>query len=261
MVSVLAPVYDSLGDIAGLVEVASQDSPRSAGEREMTMRVAVCMPGCRGHACWPRRPCGELRRHPAPFPTYEHSARETEPPLFANSTVTGIYPFTTYLMPFKADGPKPKTYRAIFVENEYLKLTYIPEFGGRIFSLYDKLRRREVSTATTSSSPRPYNPRTSWPQSGLELTGPHDLHMLTLYGEPFWANQVVHRDDGSISLVLGELDPVYQMKVNLTATLHPGIAALEIGVFCYNAATPACRRCCGSTPPSRPHRRRASSIR
>ena len=58
--------------------------------------------------------------------------------------------------------------------------------------------------------------------------------MLTLYGEPFWANKIVRRVDGSITLVLGELDPVYQMKVNLSATLHPGIAALEIGVFCYN---------------------------
>ena len=137
-------------------------------------------------------------------------------------------------MPFQEGGPKPKTYRAIFVENEYLKLTYIPEFGGRVFSLYDKIRKREVFYRNDVIKPAPYNPRNSWPQSGLELTGPHDLHMLTLHGEPFWANKVVRRDDGSISLVLGELDPVYQMKVNLTATLHPGIAALEIGVFCYN---------------------------
>jgi tetratricopeptide (TPR) repeat protein len=168
------------------------------------------------------------------IPTYEPQGRETEPPLFANSTVTGLYPFTTYLAPFKPGGPEPRTYRAIFVENEYLKLTYIPEFGGRIFSLYDKLRNREVFYRNDVIKPSHYNPRNSWPQSGLELTGPHDLHMLTLHGEPFWANQIVRKGDGSVSLVLGELDPVYQMKVNLTATLHPGIAALEIGVFCYN---------------------------
>ena len=167
-------------------------------------------------------------------PTYDHSGRESEPPLFSNSTVTGMYPFTTYLMPFKPDSPQPRTYRAIFVENEYLKLTYIPEFGGRIFSLYDKLRGREIFYRNDVIKPAPYNPRLSWPQSGLELTGPHDLHMLTLHGEPFWANQIVRRDDGAVSLVLGEIDPVYGMKVNLTATLHPGIAALEIGVSCYN---------------------------
>ncbi len=167
------------------------------------------------------------------IPTYEPAAREIEPPLFANSTLTGMYPFTTYVLPFKG-GPEPKTYRAIFVENEYLKLSYIPEFGGRIFSVYDKLRQREMFYRNDVIKPAPYNPRNSWPQSGLELTGPHDLHMLTLHSEPFWANRIVRADDGSISLVLAELDPVYGMKVNLSATLHPGVAALEIGVFCYN---------------------------
>jgi tetratricopeptide (TPR) repeat protein len=168
------------------------------------------------------------------IPTYEHSGREMEPPLFGNSTVTGMYPFTTYLMPFKADGPKPRVYKAIFVENEYLKLTYIPEFGDHIFSLYDKIRQREVLYRNDVIKPAPYNPRNSWPQSGLELTGPHDLHTLTLNGEPFWANRILRNADGSVSLVLGETDPVYGMEVNLTATLHPGVAALEIGVKCYN---------------------------
>lgn len=168
-------------------------------------------------------------------PTYEPGGRETEPPLFADSTLTGLYPFTTYLQPFQPDGPKPKTYKAVFVENEYLKLTHLPELGGRVFSLYDKVRRREVLYRNDVIKPAHYNPRMSWVQSGLELTGPHDLHMLTLHGEPFWSHTVVRHADGSISLVLGTIDPVYHMKVNLTATLHPGVAALEISVFCYNA--------------------------
>ena len=184
---------------------------------------------------------GVIEREPAvrtyegtvTIPTYEHSSRETEPPLFASSSMTGMYPFTTYVMPFKP-GPNPKDYHAIFVENEYLKLTYIPEFGGRIFSVYDKLRKREMLYRNDVIKPAPYNPRNSWPQSGMELTGPHDMHMLTLYGEPFWANRIVHGEDGGISLVLGEIDPVYGMNVDLTATLHPGIAAMQITVFCYN---------------------------
>jgi tetratricopeptide (TPR) repeat protein len=168
------------------------------------------------------------------IPTYEHSARELEPALFPKSTVTGMYPFTTYLLPFKADGPLPHTYAVIYVENEYLKLTYIPEFGGRIFSLYDKIRGREVFYRNDVIKPAPYNPRNSWPQSGLELTGPHDLHMLTLHSEPYWSNVVVRNPDGSVTLALGETDPVYGMEVQLSATLHPGVAALEIGVRCYN---------------------------
>ena len=167
------------------------------------------------------------------IPTYEHIGRELEPPLFANSTVTGMYPFTTYLPAYKP-GPNPQTYHAIFLENEYLKLTYIPDFGDRIFSVYDKLRSREMLYRNDVIKPAPYNPRDSWPQSGMELTGPHDLHTLTLHSEPYWANKIVRHEDGSIALALGEIDPVYGMQVNLTVTLHPGISALEISVFCYN---------------------------
>jgi hypothetical protein len=75
----------------------------------------------------------------------------------------------------------------------------------------------------------------SWPQSGLELTGPHDVHMLALHGEPFWSHRIVPRESGAVSLALGETDPIYQMEVTLSAMLHPGVAALEIGVFCYKS--------------------------
>ena len=168
------------------------------------------------------------------IPTYEHTGREMEPPLFPDSTVKGLYPFPSYLPAYEEGSPKPVTYKSIVVENEYLKLTYLPDLGGRFFSLYDKVRKREVFYRNDVIKPAMFNPRISWTTSGIELTGPYDAHMLTLHGEPYWAHTIVHDADGGVSLVLSENDPVYHMKVNLTATLHPGIAAMEIGVFCYN---------------------------
>ena len=44
----------------------------------------------------------------------------------------------------------------------------------------------------------------------------------------------MRHSDGSVALVLGEIDPVYHMRVTLTATLYPGVAAMQISVFCYN---------------------------
>jgi len=168
------------------------------------------------------------------IPTYEHNGRELEPPLFPASTVTGLYPFTSYLPAYQDGDPKPKSYPTILVENEYLKLTYIPELGGRFFSLYDKVRNREVFYRNDVIKPAMFNARNSWSTSGIEVTGPYDAHMLTLHGEPYWSHTVVRHPDRSVSLVLGEYDPVFHMKVNLTATLYPGIAAMQIEVFCYN---------------------------
>lgn len=169
------------------------------------------------------------------IPTYDHPRRDLQPPLFDGHSGGGMYPFTTYLTGWRDGDPKPQTYKTVELENEYLKLTYVPEFGGRIFSVYDKVRHREMFYRNDVIKPAHYNPRGSWQQSGMELTGPHDLHMLTLHGEPFWSNRVLRSAGGSASLYIGQSDPVYHMKVNLVATLHPGVAAIDIAVFCYNA--------------------------
>ncbi len=168
------------------------------------------------------------------IPTYEFSGRQLQPPLFKNSTIRGKYPFAAFIRPFKPGGPQPVTYRAIFLENEYLKLTYLPEFGGRFFSLYDKITGREMFYRNDVIKPAGYNMKDSFPLFGIELTGPYDTHAITLKGEPLWFNKIVHHQDGSAELVLGTIDPVYRMKVNFSARLYPGLAAMELKVFCYN---------------------------
>jgi len=168
------------------------------------------------------------------MPTYVPVGREMEPSLFHNSSVIGLYPFPSFLTTFTADSPVQKSYKTVVIENEYVKLTYLPDFGGRFFSLYDKVHKKEAFYRNDIVKPTMFNPRQSWSLFGLELTGPYDAHTLTLNGEPFWSNTVVRNNDGSVSLVLGEIDPIYHMKVNLTATLYPGVAAMQISVFCYN---------------------------
>jgi len=168
------------------------------------------------------------------MPTYQSPGRDMNPPLFSNSALIGLYPFTTYKMPFKAGGPAPQKYPAVFVENEYLKLTYIPEFGGRFFSLYDKLRKKQVFYYNDVIKPADYTSRDNFPLFGIELTGPFDAHSRTLHGEPYWSHTILRHKDGSVSLVLAETDPVYHMDVTFTATLYPGVAAMKTSVFCYN---------------------------
>jgi tetratricopeptide (TPR) repeat protein len=166
--------------------------------------------------------------------TYEQVGRYMQPPLFADSTLDGIYPFTTYKREFKEGSPLKEKYHAIFVESEYFKLTYIPELGGRFMELYDKVHQRETFYHNDVIKPTYFNPRFDWPQEGIELTGPFDEHSLTWHGEPYWSHIVTRHKDGSVSVLLGELDPIYQMEVTFTATLDPGVDALEISAFCYN---------------------------
>ena len=168
------------------------------------------------------------------LPTYEQVGRYVQPPLFADSALAGLYPFTTFKRQFKEGTPFPEKYHAIFVDSQYFKLTYIPELGGRFFSLYDKVHQRETFYRNDVIKPTQFNSRFTWPQSGIELTGPYDEHSLTWHGEPYWSHLVLRHKDGSVSVLLGELDPIYQMDVTFTATLYPDVDALEIGTFCYN---------------------------
>ncbi|MEO6829314.1 MAG: DUF5107 domain-containing protein, partial [Acidobacteriaceae bacterium] len=168
------------------------------------------------------------------IPTYQSPGRNMNPPLFSNSNLVGLYPFTTYQMPYKPGGPVPEKYPAVFVENAYLKLTYIPELGGRFFRLYDKLQHRDVFYHNDVIKPADYTKRYNFPLTGIELTGPFDAHSRTLHGEPYWSHTIIHHKDGSVSVVLAETDPIYHMNVTFTATLYPGVAAMETSVFCYN---------------------------
>ncbi|MFH1070058.1 MAG: DUF5107 domain-containing protein, partial [Candidatus Glassbacteria bacterium] len=167
-------------------------------------------------------------------PAYEFSGRELEPPLFESSTVEGTYPYPNFLRPYKPGGPVPQSCRAIFVENEYLRLTVIPALGGRIFSLYDKVNGREVFYKNDVLKFSSVNPRSAWLVGNLEITGPYDHHTLTLKGEPFWFDKVLRHPDGSVSVVLSQIDPFYRMKVNFSVRLYPGLAAMQVTIFCYN---------------------------
>ncbi|MEA2062806.1 MAG: DUF5107 domain-containing protein, partial [Gemmatimonadota bacterium] len=168
------------------------------------------------------------------LPSYEFSSRELEPVLFNSSNIREKYPFPPFKRPYKKGGPRPAEYKAIFLENEYLKLTVVPDFGGRVYSLYDKVNRREVFYKNDVLKFSGVNSKGNWPVGNIELTGPYDEHMLTMYGEPLWFNRVLEHEDGSASIVMSNIDPYYRMKVNFIARLVPGLAAMEITVYCYN---------------------------
>ncbi len=168
------------------------------------------------------------------IPAYEFRARELEPPLFEHSTVDGTYPYPQFLRPYKKSSPQVRSFRSIVVENEYLRMTIIPEHGGRVYSLYDKVNEHEVFYKNDVLKWSGANPRRGWLVGNIEITGPYDHHTLTINGEPFWFDRVIRNDDGSVSVVLSSIDPFFRMKVNLVARLVPGLAAMELSVFCYN---------------------------
>jgi len=163
------------------------------------------------------------------LPTYDLPERGPSPPFFSR----GLYPYASYRLSSRSSAPRPVTYHAIFLENEYLKLTFVPELGGRIWAAYDKIRGREFFYRTAAVKPTPYNQRNTWPAGNLELYGPYDTHMITWPGEP-WVAATRRNTDGGATVILSHVDHIFRDKIWLSVTLQPGQARVRLDIRLYN---------------------------
>ncbi len=167
------------------------------------------------------------------IPTYTFGRSEIVAPLFKPLENMGHYPYTILDWDSRARKPVPVQYDSLVLENEYLRVEFLPELGGRIWSAYDKIARRELFYRTTVIKPGRYNQRGGWPVGNLELYGPFDAHMLTWPGEP-WAWALRRHDDGSAAVVLSHIDHFFRDKISLEVTLRPGRAFLETTIRLRN---------------------------
>jgi len=67
------------------------------------------------------------------LPTYMLLGENRNPVFHSQYGVAHIYPYT--LQDEIASKPTEVTYRALILENKYLRVTVLPELGGRVYSL------------------------------------------------------------------------------------------------------------------------------
>ena len=74
------------------------------------------------------------------LPTYEAGPAEPNPIFYAGRAYQGakgpVYPYP--LLDKLTDVKRDKTYRILYLENEYVRVGVLPEVGGRIFEAVDK---------------------------------------------------------------------------------------------------------------------------
>ena len=68
------------------------------------------------------------------------------------------------------DNPEEELrFKSVVLENEYLKAVFIPELGGRLWSLYDKENQRDLILANTKFIPCNLGIRNAWFAGGVEF--------------------------------------------------------------------------------------------
>ena len=119
-----------------------------------------------------------------------------------------------------------RDYLLLVMENEFLRIEFLPHLGSRIHRIFDKTIQQDLIHHAQQVVMQ-YLPGTSggtYVGVGMELSIP-DHHSLTNSREREY--QTFKHEDGSASIVAGELDLRYKMRWSMEFSLKPGDAKLD----------------------------------
>ena len=138
------------------------------------------------------------------------------------------YPMQDHLSRTKAD----RTYKALFLENEYLKVTCLPELGGRLHSVLDKTQNKEMFHLNDVIKPGMIAMRGAWISGGVEWNAGPQGHTVTVLS-PVDA-LIGTNGDGSAYLEINNLEKTQRAQWTVRVTLHPGKAFLDEQIRIFN---------------------------
>ena len=163
------------------------------------------------------------------LPTYMLLGENRNPVFHSQYGVAHIYPYT--LQDEIASKPTEVTYRALILENKYLRVTVLPELGGRVYSLYDKVSEREVFYKNPIIKFSPLAIRGAFFSGGLEFSFPV-AHAPTTADPVNW--DLRQNEDGSASIIIGGLEHMAGLRWTIKLTLFPDRCALAQDVQLFN---------------------------
>ncbi len=124
------------------------------------------------------------------------------------------------------------TYKAIYLENEYLKITCLPELGGRLHSVYDKTTNHEVFHKNSVIKPSMIGMRGAFISGGVEWNAGPQVHTVTILSPVDVISGT--NPDGSAYLEVSNLEKSLRTQWTVRVTLHPGKAYLDEEMRIYN---------------------------
>jgi len=165
------------------------------------------------------------------LPTYAEGEPNQNPPFDLFSTTRFSYPYT--LRDALSDRRAVQRWRAVHLENEYLRVTVLPDIGGHLYSCVDKVSGREMFYANPSIKKALIGYRGAWAAFGIEFNFPVSHNWMSMSPVDFAMRS---GPDGSGSIWVGNTDAVYGSSWRVELRLRPGRAVLEQAVTLHNRA-------------------------
>jgi tetratricopeptide (TPR) repeat protein len=163
------------------------------------------------------------------LPSYEEGLPDPNPPFDTYSTTKFSYPYT---LRNNLTGQKhDHAWRAVFLENEYLKCSVLPDIGGHLYTCIDKISGKSMFYANPSIKKAQIGYRGAWAAFGIEFNFPVSHNWVSMSPVDFAYGA---HADGSASISVGNIDRVYGMQWIVELILRPGSTLLEERVTLYN---------------------------
>ncbi|HEY4151237.1 MAG TPA: DUF5107 domain-containing protein, partial [Chitinophagaceae bacterium] len=167
------------------------------------------------------------------IPTYPAGAPEKNPMFLEKRVYQGssgaVYPHA--VIEKISDTKTDKYYKAVFLENEYIKIMLLPEIGGRIQMAYDKVKQRHFIYYNQVIKPALVGLTGPWISGGIEFNWPQHHRPSTF--EPVDYSISVN-EDGSKTVWISEVERMFRTRGMAGFTLYPGKAYMEIKGKLYN---------------------------
>lgn len=170
---------------------------------------------------------------PLVLPTYEPAPADRNP-MFLEKRVFQGSSGRVYPIPFVdriGSELRDKTWTALHIENDYLRVTVLPELGGRIYAVVDKVNGYDLVYRNRAIKPALVGLAGPWLSGGIEFNWPQH-HRPSTYMPTSW--EIVEEADGSRVIWLSEHEPMNRMKGMHGVRLSPGKACLELAVRLHN---------------------------
>src|SRR6266850_3079202 len=163
------------------------------------------------------------------LPAYEEGAPDPNPSFDQFAIGRFSYPYT--LRKQITDQRSEHLWRAIYLENEYLKCSVLPDLGGHIYTCIDKISGQPMFYANPSIKKARIGYRGAWAAFGIEFNFPVSHNWVSLSPVDFALSR---SPDGSASIWVANVDRVYGLQWRVELRLRPGSALLEQHVALYN---------------------------
>ncbi|MBI5387967.1 MAG: DUF5107 domain-containing protein [Verrucomicrobia bacterium] len=163
------------------------------------------------------------------LPTYPWAA--VKHPYFRGTDKVNIYPYP--MLDFLSRDKTNRTYRTVVLENEYLRITFLPELGGKIHEVIDKTTGQPMFYVNHVIKPGLIGQCGAWTSGGVEWnTGPQGHTVGCM--QSVACEILPPEKDGSRSVAVGETERIYGTKWTVVVTLRPGRSFIEERIRIYN---------------------------